>query len=378
MPPSLSDLYLAYRQAKTAHYYEKRGVGLIGLAVFEGQLRRRLTRLQSILNANGGWFDNIPLGEVWLVPKRRRAPETPNQQQVIRIGGTVLPQTSGLDTQLRLTPTPEFAIVEVLYLWQFGPALDALLSKNALGYRLDLREGQLGRTRRWVFEFWPASYQKYRTAPLEAARMQLQRSDSAVVIISADLASFYDTIDPSFLIQPSFIAQLEQRRPSQSPGIEGYLTATRSLLSAYESFRRIATRLTGVTWRTGVPIGPITSRVVANVSLEPLDRAISARANLLCYRRYVDDLVVVAKASRDDSATFEQMLSRFIPYAQETDGTFRLDVEALDRPGSEFELQRAKIRIHHLSGVQGEDFLSAIEADFQNLVSGRRSFLDTS
>src|SRR5579862_1218979 len=161
MPPTLTELYLAYRQAKTAHYYEKRGVGLLGLAAFESQLRRKLTRLQSILRENGGWFDNIPLGEVWLVPKRRREADSTNQNRVIRIGQVATPESSGLDVQLRLTPTPEFAIVEVLFLWQFGPALDALLSPNALGYRLDVREGQLAKTRRWLFEFWPTRYQEY-------------------------------------------------------------------------------------------------------------------------------------------------------------------------------------------------------------------------
>jgi len=380
MQPTLSELYLAYRQAKTAHYYEKRGVGLVGFAKFESQLRRRLTRLQSMLTENGGWFENIPLGEVWVVPKRRRL-RVQDRNEVIRIGSSgTKSQASGLDVQLRVTPTPEFAIVEVLFLWKFGPALDALLSANAIGYRLDLRNGRLGRTRRWLFQFWPDRYQEYRTAPLIAARRELRRPNSAVVILSADLASFYDSIDPSYLLGQGFIAQLVEQRKSDEPSfsIDDYRAATGSLLSSYDSFRQIAARRTGLPWQTGVPIGPLTSRLVANVSLEPLDRAISAQTNVLCYRRYVDDLVIVLKASPDDSASYEQMLSRCLPYASETDGTFKFDVEALERPGSEFELQRRKIRIHHLTGIQGEDFLAAIKSDFETLVSGRRAFLDTS
>ena len=139
--------------------------------------------------------------------------------------------------------------------------------------------GQLGKTRRWLFEFWPARYQEYRTAPLEAARRELQRPNSAVVILSADFASFYDTIDPSFLVLPSFIRQLFGSTVPDEPAgaVADYLVAARSLLSAYELFRRIAAQRTGLTWQTGIPIGPLTSRIVANVSLEPLDRAISTQ-----------------------------------------------------------------------------------------------------
>jgi hypothetical protein len=38
---SISDLYLAFRQAKVAHFYERRGVGLVALAEFEANLRSR-------------------------------------------------------------------------------------------------------------------------------------------------------------------------------------------------------------------------------------------------------------------------------------------------------------------------------------------------
>ena len=208
----------------------------------------------------------------------------------------------------------------------------------------DVRNGQLSKTRRWLFEFWPARYQEYRTAPLEAARRELLRPNSAVVILSADFASFYDTIDPSFLVLPSVIRQLfGSTVPDELAGaVADYLVAARSLLSAYGSFRRIAAQRTGLTWQTGIPIGPLTSRAVANLSLEPLDRAISAQPDLLCYRRYVDDLVVVSKASQDDTSSFDQILLRSIPYTIQADGMFKFDVEALDRPGSEFEYRRKR------------------------------------
>jgi hypothetical protein len=46
--PTISDLYLAFRQAKTALYFERRGVGLLEIAKYEraanGSMKSRLVR----------------------------------------------------------------------------------------------------------------------------------------------------------------------------------------------------------------------------------------------------------------------------------------------------------------------------------------------
>jgi hypothetical protein len=380
MAPTITELFLAYRQAKIALYFERRGVGLIELAKFESQLTQRLSTLQNILAGNGGWFANIPIGEVYVVPKHlRNRPTSPND--VIRIGAAGREKVKhDLDIQLRLTPTPEFAIMEVLFLWRFGPALDSLQAPNSLGYRLDLRDGSLSRTRRWLFEYWPRRYQEFRTAPLNAARSELRRTDGSVVVLSADLESFYDTIDPTFMLQTSFVQQLVElpRADAAELDIDEYLTATRSLLSSYHAFRRTAALRTGLDWPTGVPIGALTSRIVANVSLITLDSTITARPDVVCYRRYVDDIVIVGRTSANDTASFDDTLLHFIPNASREGETFKLDVDALGRPKSDFRLRSRKIRIHHLTGIKGEDFIAAIGADFQRLVSERRAFLDTS
>ncbi|EYF06001.1 hypothetical protein [Chondromyces apiculatus] len=43
---TIADLYLAFRQAKTALYFEKRGVGLLELAAYEQELPKNLKKLQ--------------------------------------------------------------------------------------------------------------------------------------------------------------------------------------------------------------------------------------------------------------------------------------------------------------------------------------------
>jgi len=373
--PTIADLYLAFRQAKTALYFEKRGVGLLELAEYEHKLPESLKALKAKV-ANGKWFDRVDIGETWLVPKRLHATNE-KDDGVVRIGAPKhVSSGRPVDIQLRLSPHPDFAIVEVLYLWRFGGLLDALLSKQeVLGYRLDLRNQQVVPHRRWLFEYWPKKYQEFRTAPLVAAKTALKR-DGQALIINGDLASFYDTVDPSFMLSDALLADLAKHGASQAD-IDEYKRATKSLLKAYERFRKDASKRVALPLKVGVPIGALTSRVVANLSLAPLDRQVAAQPGILCYRRYVDDLVIVAHAPEGDQGRVETM-RRFLPLLPGDDAVLRLDVEKLGRKGSEFQLQTSKVRVHRLAGVPGTDFVEAVVSDFARAVSERRAFVDSS
>lgn len=373
--PTIADLYLAFRQAKTALYFEKRGVGLLELADYEQNLPKNLKELKAKV-ANGKWFDKVDLGKTWLVPKRLRATEE-KDEGVVRIG-TRKQMSPGrpVDIQIRLSPHPDFAIVEVLYLWRFGGLLDALLSKKeVVGYRLDLRAQQVVPHRRWLFEYWPKKYQEFRTAPLEAAKTAL-RNNMQTLIINGDLASFYDTVDPSFMLGDALLADLAKHGASQDD-IADYKRATISLLNAYTRFRKEASKRAALPLKVGVPIGALTSRVVANLSLIPLDQYISARPGMLCYRRYVDDLVIVAHAPEGDQ-NFVETMRRFLPLLPGDDIVLKLDVEKLGRSGSELQIQSSKVRVHRLAGVPGMDFVDAVASDFARTVSERRAFVDSS
>lgn len=373
--PTIPDLYLAFRQAKTALYFDRHGVGLQLLAKYEQKLPANLQSLK-VKVANGKWFDQIEIGETWIVPKRLHEADE-DGDGVVRIGVPKKAATGRhLDIQLRLSPHPDFAIVEVLYLWRFGGLLEALLSKKeVVGYRLDLREQRVVPHRRWLFEYWPKQYQAFRSAPLEAAKAALD-AGKRTMIMCADLASFYDTVDPSFMLGKRLFTELEKHGASEED-ISEYRRATVSLLKAYARFHKIASSRAALPIEIGVPIGALTSRVVANLSLATLDRHIAAQSGILCYRRYVDDIVIVAHSPETDEDLVATM-RRFLPIPPGDDTILRLDAAALDREGSEFQLQKAKVRVHHLEGAPGSDFVKAVAFDFAKTVSGRRAFVDLS
>ena len=377
---SASDLFFAYKQAKAALFYEKRGVGLLDLARFEQKLPTHLNGLYEHLTTIGSWFDELLIGNVWVVPKSVRLPAQ-ELDDVIRVGGKGTGENGlGLNVQLRCTPSPEFAIVEVLYLWKFGPLLERLLSTDVVGYRLDLKQGKVRPFSRWLFEYWPKRYQEFRTAPLRAARRALTKPKGSVVIVTADFASFYDTVDPSFLTDSRFVDKLDFSMAADGRGAEAmraeYLVATESLLRAYRGYHEQAAQITGLPWLTGVPIGTNTSRIVANLALATFDTHIKRNKSVICYRRYVDDFVVVVRSSPDERVTRDSALGPLIPRPEKDGVRWRLNGQYLERPGSEFQLQLTKVCVHHLSGIQGRDFVKAVAGDFNRLVSERRAFLD--
>ena len=372
--PSCDDLFLAYRQAKISIYFERRGVSLIEIAKFERRLQENLESLATVLDQNGGWFDGLHAGEVWIVPKNLRSAED-DRDNVVSIGTETGVVPPAADIQVRLSPSPECAIVEVLFLWKFGPYLESLLSRSVVGYRLSR---SLTPMRRWLFDYWRTRYEEFRTAPIEAARRELNAGRS-VLVLSADLASFYDTIDPRFLLTNVFISALGQsseRRGLSPIDLNEYRSAVGSLLCFYSRFRKIAANRTGLQWPIGIPIGALTSRVIANVALATLDRAIEGHDETIMYRRYVDDFVVVARSDGNRIESLVKCIKDRVPLLSATEADITFDTKQLEREGSKFSIQRKKCRAYHLAGSSGLAFLTAVSTEYGRLVSENRAFLD--
>jgi hypothetical protein len=159
---------------------------------------------------------------------------------------------------------------------------------------------------------------------------------------------------------------------------DDYVRAANSLLGAHAEYWALASKRTGLPWKIGLPIGPLTSRVVANVALATLDRKIEAAPSTKCYRRYVDDIVVVCRTKTDQFADAGKLVEAVFPMRSVQDNELVLDTAALGRSGSGFRIQRQKLRAHHLVGLPGQHFLKAVNEDFNKLVSERRAFLDDS
>jgi hypothetical protein len=372
-----TDIFYAFRQAKTALFFEQRGVGMTSFARFEDNLHERISRTAKLLGGEEGLFKGISIGKLLLVPKKVLDRDSA-EPSTVKIGLHKRRTRPSLEVQVRLQPTVEFAIAETLYLQQYGPALDGLLADECIGGRLDIRNRELSKKRRWIYEYWPRRYEEFRTTPIAAAEAHLERGARVVSVISADLRSFYDSIGGDFLLSEQFVERVQEVAKARTIRFDSrhYVRDTESLLRAFAKFRLAAGKAIGREWIRGVPIGALSSKLIANVALAPLDDLIRINRSTVHFRRYVDDMVIVCDGASLASESSIEVLKRFFPVVDTDSSTLLLNNDKLERPDCAFEIQPSKLRVHHLSGLPGLEFLRSVGRDFTNLVSGRRSFLD--
>lgn len=351
-------------------------MGLFDLARFELRLFSRLKQLQRHLR-NDQWFNNLDIGRLVTMPKPAE-PQADGSSEIVRIGrGSPGPPTT-LSLRLQLEPSPEFAIAEVLYLREFGPGLEALLTKACLGYRL--KGSSSGRAfelrSRDVYEYWPKAFRRYRTEPMRAAHAALKRG-KRILILSTDISAFFDSVDPQFLLERTFMADLEHAAEAAGHPISRrrYIRATRSLLDRFSDFRALRSSFAdNIDTACGVPIGALTSRPIANVALASIDRHFERLPSIISYRRYVDDIVIVAHQRKplSRSATTASTVARFLP--PRADG---LEPHQFTVPATRaiFSLNLNKTRIHELTGPAGIDLLESVRRSFSAVASERRAFL---
>ena len=325
-------------------FHELRGAGMLEFAEYERRLNTRLLSLKKRLSKDA-WFDSLELGNVWLTPK---ASDQPVDHGIRRVG-TMPPQqtASALQVRVILAPAVDYLITEVLFLWRYGALLDGALGERSLGNRLDLRRGYLTKEQHHLFEFWPRRYREFKQAPVLAATEHLAAyADPGCLVISLDFTSFYDSIQPSFILSSGFVeslairaAELQQRFDTDS-----YHHATKSLLKSITRYWRATGELVGRTPTRGIPIGSITSRIIANLALQPLNQHIQSHPDLIHYSRYVDDITIVAQRSQPWGEA-RQVLNHWLPLRKSHSdrGAYRVDTSKLQRRGTVLQLQERKV-----------------------------------
>jgi predicted amidohydrolase len=380
MQISLSELFLAYRQAKQALYQEQRTPDRLDIAEAEMRLPRRLLVLRRNL-LKGHWFDGLPLGVLWL-PIKSAVHSKARGTGVIVVDGPPTKTLRRLNLRLHLTPSLDFSTVEAIWLWKFGPALEATLTTTARGNRLNLRQHgtEFDLHGRDPFQFWPEAYRRFRDDGLNVAKSMLQDRRGKCVVATFDLASYYDEIDPRFLLTASFINEVARDAAANKVTFDPaeYRRATQSLLAAFRRYRDQRTKLLGVRARNGIPIGALTSRVIANVALSKLDTYVLSRPGVRYYARYVDDILIIASniTSNGRKRTPRAIASDFLPVARDKKDDIILDSKSLHRSGSKFVLQTKKLKVYELTGRRGRDFLATIERDVRLISSERRDLIN--
>src|SRR5688572_4427934 len=112
MRVTYADLFLAYRHAKHALHQERGNVGKLEYAVSESDLPRVLESVKSQLGKDARWFTNVPIGAIWIAQKR--AIQRAQPENVVDLRNDRVTAIAGINVRLHLTPSIEFAILEIL------------------------------------------------------------------------------------------------------------------------------------------------------------------------------------------------------------------------------------------------------------------------
>jgi predicted amidohydrolase len=385
MLPLDEHLLWSYRLAKFEVAGERRGVGRTSFARFEENLTDNLKSLATSGATLGQVLRRVDPGRVWLRPKavERRLPRTDGSSLVSIPEHANDHEIVGMTVRVLLEPTPEFAIAEILWLRRFGPALETILASTCLGNRLDLRgtPRTIALGGRRVYTYWAPAYKRFREGALEEARRSLAWRHRRCLLVTLDLASYYDNIDPSFLIGKNFLREVASAASSKNIPFDriAFIEATRGLLAAYKRFRADVSKSVGAASVRGIPIGSLAARLIANLALSELDRFVSSLSGVCHYARYVDDILVVRELSDGEESRGRDTVNQLLPI--DTSASVRrrgyvLDQALLKREGSHFVVQPAKLRLFELEGEQGLEYLSAVKAELDRVSSERRRFLE--
>lgn len=356
----------------------------MAFAEFEQDLGKNLQAIQKRIDRSNRLFRDVDPGKAVIRPK------SVQQNTRIDFDTSMISVPDGqrgarideMSVRLLLEPSPEFALCEVVWLRKFGPALDALLAESCLANRLKLHASSppIPIHTRNLFEYWAPAYKKFRSEGLEVAKWCLQRGTKHCRVVVLDLTSYYDNIDPDFLLTPSFCQSIVSNAKSLGIPFDllAYRRDTKDLIEAFRSFWRQASELVGVENKAGIPIGSLTSRLIANLALIKLDQRMRSRPHVAYYARYVDDIIIVEQVVSEKALTSSEVVARLLPLDPHRSDANRsiVDEISLGRRGSSFVIQNSKLRVFDLHGEAGVEYISSIESELKKVSSERRRFLE--
>ena len=374
---TLQDLGLAYRKAKVDLYYATHAC-LKHMVDYEEALEANLTALLGKLNGKDtAWLsDSAFLGDYVLVPtgfddKFRPASDlyttivsAPEVQWKLQKENQDYEEPANIEFRLMAQNSMDFHVLSALWLSHVGDKFDAKLQASARGNRLRRQEnGSISNLSVGSFQPYLKPYRDWRDSGLSAIKAALT-AKKAVVVLTADIKSYYHRLKPDFMLDDSF---------QQRHGIklnERQHALNRRFIAAMKNWAAL-TPLGG-----GLPVGLPASAVVANLALLELDEKISSELAPLYYGRYVDDIILVLENTNNftrASELWQWLITRF-------DGLLTGEPhgeQVFYRPaylsGCEIEISRNKSKVFVLDPKTGPYLIDSILQHIQERASEWRA-----
>jgi hypothetical protein len=299
---SLEALGLAYRKAKVDLYYSSHA-SLNAIADYESDLHAKLSALQAKLQADEeSWVTQPEFIGSWTLATKSVDMSCWEQYRARHGNGLIFsspdeewaracgllaegdkPQRPKAEFRVMAQCSLDFHVLSTLWMLEVGHLFDAQLTPCAYGNRL--RRTQDGRginpLSLGTFQPYLKPFRDWRDRGIQAMRAALD-ANKKIVALTADVSSFYHELNPGFMLEPAYLAEVM--------GLQ--LSAPRAKL--HRLFIRALQAWSAATpLKKGLPVGLPASAVVANVALVELDRMVEQQLAPLYYGRYVDDILLV-------------------------------------------------------------------------------------
>ncbi|EIK44764.1 hypothetical protein O59_002487 [Cellvibrio sp. BR] len=248
----------------------------------------------------------------------------------------------------------DFHVLSSLWMLEVGHLFDAKLTSCAYGNRLRRTQDGKGINQLSLGSFQPylKPFRDWRDNGIEAMCAALD-ANKKIVALTADVSSFYHELNPSFMLNPTFLTEvLGLELDKQQYQLH------RLFIQALQAWAA-ATPL-----EKGLPVGLPASAVVANVALVELDRIVEKQVAPLYYGRYVDDILLVMENGanfRSTAELWEWLFARFDEKLGWADQEKKqIGFQPVYLSDSQIRFANAKNKVFMLTGEPGKTLVDAI------------------
>lgn len=367
---SLLEVKIAYKKLKSYVYHENFSLNLrLKLAEFEDErIEKKLIKLTNDLNeylkAGKGLKKHFEKIDISLMPKSFKENDIPNPTQAFYFSNANRQLEYIVERETPFIDCPvEIHIISILWIMKIGHSLDAELSKCCYGNRLH-RNGdeQFEENSIKLFKRYYLSYNSWRDNAIKKAK-GLHKLGLDVAILSLDLRSYYNSIDFDF-------SKINIRSP--------YSWLTDIVKEVHKVYLKhlVEKGILHNEEKLAMPIGLISSNILANYYLKEFDKEVIKWINPEFYGRYVDDMMFVISNPKIDihpSQSVNSFIDQFladkrnwaqsetaISKEEEEDSEYRIRIGA-----NELYFQLSKVKLFHFLSNESSNLLDEFEKEIK-------------
>jgi hypothetical protein len=325
---SRAQIDTAFKKLKRFVYYDKTDLALrLKVAQFErsNTFEEDLDELHSVVNSSDirledafvEWVDAI---QYRIVPKKI----APARILLNGDSGTFITnRTSATSYTIEsvnyfFDGAVQLHLIAVLWTMLEGRYLDATLGAECYGARLESLQSSAFDTSARLYQRYHSLYKRWRDKGIAKAKQILSEERTSVCILGLDVKEYYYHV----AINYKEVAEVISEEMRHGVGKDDCTSSTTGLLGAVEYIgmqykKKISASLTlthpDLPYNIqGLPIGLLSSQLLANWYLKTFDAAVKEEIRPAYYGRYVDDilLVVPAPANLSSASPIDQMMDK--------------------------------------------------------------------